>query len=308
MNYKPEGCILRTAENQKFISSAENLAEAMEKGTILEARASVCDSSHNLIVDLPCGKGIIPRNEGALGIEDGSVRDIALISRVNKAVCFKVEKITPDGNGRITALLSRRKAQEECMENYVKNLRAGDVIETKVTHLEKFGCFTDLACGIPSLIPIDSVSVSRISHPSDRFRNGQMIKAVVKSFENGRICLTHKELLGTWEENASRFEAGMTVSGTVRSVEDYGIFVELAPNLAGLAELRENISAGQNVSVYIKAVIPEKMKIKLIIVDVCEDCGNAPELIYFTDEKHIDRWIYSTPQSPKQIETVFSVQ
>jgi len=306
MNYKPEGCILRTAENQKYISSAEGLAEAMEKGVILEARVSVCDSSHNLIVDLPCGTGIIPRIEGATGIEEGSVRDIALISRVNKPVCFKVENIVSDGNGKVTATLSRRKAQQECMENYISGLEAGDVIETKVTHLEKFGCFTDIACGIPSLIPIDSISVSRISHPSDRFHNGQMIKAVVKSNENGRICLTHKELLGTWEENAGQFEAGMTVSGIVRSIENYGIFVELTPNLAGLAELRDNISVGQNVSVYIKAVIPEKMKVKLIIVDVCEDCGNASEIKYFTDAVHIDRWTYSTPQSPKETETVFS--
>jgi len=306
MNYKPEGCILRTAENQKYISSAEGLAEAMEKGVILEARVSVCDSSHNLIVDLPCGTGIIPRIEGATGIEEGSVRDIALISRVNKPVCFKVENIVSDGNGKVTATLSRRKAQQECMENYISGLEAGDVIETKVTHLEKFGCFTDIACGIPSLIPIDSISVSRISHPSDRFHNGQMIKAVVKSNENGRICLTHKELLGTWEENAGQFEAGMTVSGIVRSIENYGIFVELTPNLAGLAELRDNISVGQNVSVYIKAVIPEKMKVKLIIVDVCEDCGNTSEIKYFTDAVHIDRWTYSTPQSPKETETVFS--
>ena len=42
-------------------------------------------------------------------------------------------------------------------------------------------------------------------------------------------------MLGTWAENAALFSPGQTVTGVVRSVEDYGIFVELTPNLAGLA-------------------------------------------------------------------------
>lgn len=138
------------------------------------------------------------------------------------------------------------------MGEYISKLTPGDIIDARVTHLEQFGCFVDIGCGIPSLIPIDAISVSRISHPSDRFFTGQYIKAVVKSNDGSRICLTHKELLGTWEENASLFSSGETVSGIVRSIEDYGIFVELAPNLAGLAEPKENIHAGQSISVYIK--------------------------------------------------------
>lgn len=301
MNYKPEGCLFRTAENQRYISSAEGLSEAMEQGVILEARVSVCDSSHNLIIDLPCGKGIIPRTEGAVGIDDGSTRDIALISRVNKIVCFRV--LGFDGDG--TVRLSRKSAQEECIRNYIDNLSSGDIIDARITHLEQFGCFVDIGCGIPSLIPIDAISVSRISHPSDRFRNGDFIHAVVKSREGDRIFLTHKELLGTWEENASLFETGETVSGIVRSVEDYGIFVELAPNLAGLAEPREDVQAGQHVSVYIKALIPEKMKVKLIIVDTCEDCGTDRKIKYYQDSGRIEHWCYSTESSPKKIETLF---
>ncbi len=305
MNYRPEGSLFRSAANQRYISSAEGLSDAMENGIILEARAAVCDSSHNLIIDLPCADGIIFREDGAVGISDGKTRDIALISRVNKIVCFKVISLTIGESGKLTARLSRKAAQEECIRNYINDLRSGDVIDARVTHLEQFGCFVDIGCGIPSLIPIDAISVSRISHPSDRFALGQNIKAVVKSNENSRICLSHKELLGTWEENASQFEAGETVSGIVRSVEEYGIFVELAPNLAGLAEPKENIHAGQNVSVYIKAIIPEKMKVKLVIVDVCEDPGRSEEMKYFCRSGHIDSWKYSTECSRKIIGTDF---
>ena len=184
-------------------------------------------------------------------------------------------------------------------------LKSGDVIEAKVTHLEQFGCFVDIGCGVPSLIPIDAISVSRISHPSDRFHTGQFIKAVVRTNENGRICLTHKELLGTWEENTACFEAGETVSGIVRSVEEYGVFVELSPNLAGLAELRSDVHAGESVSVYIKAIIPEKMKVKLVIVDVCDECIPCHDFSYFCESGHLTNWDYAPAISGKSISTHF---
>ena len=305
MNYRPEGCLYKTPVKQRLISSAEGLTEAMNCGTIIEARVSVCTSSHDLIIDLPCAKGVISRKDGALGIPEGNTREIALISRVKKIVCFKVRELNYGSNGSLTAKLSRREAQEECQRNYIEKLRAGDIIEAKVTHLEQFGSFVDIGCGIPSLIPIDTISVSRISHPSDRMRVGQMIYAAVKSNESARICLTHKELLGTWEENAADYEVGETVSGIVRSVESYGIFVELTPNLAGLAETRDGITAGMHVSVYIKAIIPEKMKVKLVIVDSCDSHDEVLDFKYRFRESHINKWRYSPEQSDKIIESIF---
>ena len=136
-------------------------------------------------------------------------------------------------------------------------------------------------------------------------RVGQMIYAAVKSNESARICLTHKELLGTWEENAADYEVGETVSGIVRSVESYGIFVELTPNLAGLAEARDGITAGMHVSVYIKAIIPEKMKVKLVIVDSCDSHDEVLDFKYRLRESHINKWRYSPEQSDKVIESIF---
>lgn len=303
--YQPEGCLINTAENIRLTSSSAGLHEAMSGGKILEGRVSVCDGEHNMIIELPCMKGIIPRIEGALGIEDGSTRDIALISKVNKPVCFKVIAINSDRNGNETAVLSRRAVQEECRREYIEKLTPGDIIPARVTHLEQFGCFVDVGCGIPSLIPIDAISVSRIAHPSDRFAVGQDIKVIIKSLEGGRIWLSHKELLGTWLDNAQMFKTGETVSGIVRSVEDYGIFIELTPNLAGLAEPRPNVRPGQHASVYIKAIIPDKMKVKLIAVDVFDAEYHAEKLKYFVTDRHISHWVYTPENSSKVIETIF---
>ncbi|MCM1528901.1 MAG: S1 RNA-binding domain-containing protein [Alistipes sp.] len=303
--FKPEGCLFKTTENLRYISSVQGMREAMDSDRILEARVSLCNGDHDLIVDFPWGKGIIPREEGALGIREGMTRDIALISRVNKPVCFKVTGIAEEKNGAVTVWLSRRAAQEEFAQERIRNFKPGDVIEAKVTHLEQFGAFVDVGCGVASMIPIDAISVSRISHPSDRFVLGQMIRTVVKAKEGTRLYLTHKELLGTWEENIQSFHVGETVSGIVRSVESYGIFVEIAPNLAGLAELRSDVFPGQSVSVYIKALIPEKMKVKLVIVDICEDNSESRGFTYFTDADYIASWSYSPKCCRREIVSNF---
>ncbi len=305
--YYTENCLIGTQENKNALSSKAALKEAFMNGKILEARAVMCDKEHNLHVDLGVMKGIIPREEGAIGIDDGSVRDIAIISRVNKPVMFKIIGFEKDESGENFAVLSRRAVQKECMEEYISKLTPGCIIDAVVTHMESFGVFADIGAGISALMPIDSISISRIPHPSARFFAGQKIKAVVKGVdESGRITLSYKELLGTWEENARIFSAGETVPGIVRSVERYGIFVELRPNLAGLAEYVPGVVPGQHASVYIKNLIPERMKVKLIIVDSfdAEYPNEAPE--YFINGDFIDRWVYSPDCCEKRIETVFS--
>lgn len=306
VQFFPEGIIIDSPENKAAVASVAALTEAMHEGRILEAMVVLCTAEHDLVVDLGGVRGIIPREDGAIGIKEGTVRDIAVISRVNRPVCFIVTDIRTGEDGKTEAQLSRRAAQERCMAGYVQKLRAGCVIGARITHIEHFGAFADIGCGIPSLLPIDSMSVSRIEHPSQRFRVGEDIKAVVRSVDSGRVCLTHKELLGTWEENAARFAIGQTVRGIVRSVESYGAFIELAPNLAGLAELRDGLSAGMRVSVYIKNIIPSKMKIKLIVIDSFSDTEPPAEPEYFFRGERMTRFRYSPEECEKVIETRFA--
>ena len=181
------------------------------------------------------------------------------------------------------------------------------MIEVSVTHLEKFGVFCDIGCGYIALLPVDCISVSRISHPSERFENGRNIRCVVKDIdrETCRVTLTRKELLGTWEENAAFFNPGETVSGIVRSIEPYGIFVELTPNIAGLAEWCDGVSVGSGAAVYIKSIIPEKMKIKLVIVDTSDEALFSLPEEYFFEGSHMDEWRYSPEGCKKTVITQF---
>ncbi len=308
--YKPEGLLIKTAKNYEYISSRAGLERALEKQVILEAPVVLCDHNFDLHVELGAGiRGIIPREEVEYSPEGEQIKDIAILTRVGKTVCFKVSGFKSNAYGETTAILSRRAAQRECVDNYLCTLYPGDVIPAKVTHLESFGAFMDIGCGRISLLSIDCISVSRISHPSARLNVGELVYTVVRNIDDrGRIFVSGKELLGTWEENAALFSEGQTVRGIIRSVESYGIFVELTPNLAGLAEYREGVKAGQTAAVYIKSIIPDKMKIKLIIIDTDDSEVQPTPLTYFIDPErkaHIDLWRYSPQQSNKIIQTVF---
>lgn len=297
--FKPEGSMAN------IMYTKATLDRALLSGKILEAKAKLCDENHNLILDLGCMKGIIPKENTAIGVREGTVKDIAIISRVNKPCCFIVKGFKQI-NGETIAILNREFAQQQALDYIFSHHTVGDVINAKITHLDKFGAFADIGCGIVGLINIENISVSRILHSHDRFYTGQNVKVVIKDIDtvNKRFFLSHKELLGTWEENAALFSQGQTVPGCVRSVEDYGIFVELTPNLSGLAEVGEysKLKPGTSVSVYIKNIVPSKMKIKLAIVEVFRGEVLPPqEYQYFIKEGRIDNFLYSIQSAPKRL-------
>ena len=285
----------RTEGNYRDASrlSIAELRAAAASGEILQATALAFDTRRQLRFDLGGVRGVMPFAACAEGADTGAVRDIAVLTRVGRATCFVIESLDEDAEGRPLCRLSRARAQQMCREEYLDGLEPGDILPCAVTHIESFGAFCDVGCGISALLPIDCMSVSRISSPADRVSVGQQILCAIRSRDSqGRFVLT--------------FTPGETVVGIVRSVEDYGTFVEIAPNLAGLAESCPDLRPGQAVSVYIKSILPEKMKIKLVIVNRALGQSHRFDLHYFLTEGHIDRWVYSTPESKKQIVTEFA--
>ena len=93
------------------VPSKEALLAAAQDGSILQATAARCDVQHNLIIPLDGMTGIMPREECALGIDTGKTREIAILSRVGKPVCFQVLRIRGD-----VAYVSRKRAQQRAFE------------------------------------------------------------------------------------------------------------------------------------------------------------------------------------------------
>mgnify|MGYP000131780462 CR=1 FL=1 len=287
--------------------SAAELRAAMASHEILQATALAFDTQRQLRFDLGGVRAVMPFVQCADGAENGTVRDIAVLTRVGRPTCFVVQALDTDEDGQPFYRLSRAEAQRMCKADYLDTLSPGDILPCTVTHIEPFGAFCDVGCGISALLPIDCMSVSRISSPADRVSVGQQILCAVKNRDvQGRFVLTIRELLGTWEENAAHFCAGETAAGIIRSIEPYGIFVELAPNLAGLAEWCEGAVVGHCAAVYIKSILPEKMKVKLVIVDSSLPCPvQASSPVYYIDSGHMDFWRYSPDNCEKEIVTVF---
>ena len=196
------------------------LRSAMESRAVVEGVARRCDAALNLSVQLGRISAIMPREEANAPWISGANREIAVLSRVGKPICCTVESIAADAKGAPLVTVSRRQAQEQAMDAMLESLRPGAVVAGRVVRMEPFGAFVDIGRGIVALLPTEFISAARIRRPEQRFRTGQRILALVKAFdrEARRVTLTHKELLGTWLENASQFSPGETVPGIVRYV------------------------------------------------------------------------------------------
>lgn len=270
------------------IPTPEMLRHASGTNAIFQAVCVKCDEYHNLHVDLGSIQGLIPRQEAAMGIAEGNTKEIAILSRVGKPVSFQVLGFTSSG----TAILSRRCAQEEAVKYIFSTYRPGDILPAVVQSIASFGAFCDIGCGFTALMTIDRISTCRISHCNQRFSVGQKIFAAILSMDDGKVTLTHRELLGTWAENAAHFRPRQTVSGIVRGVQPYGTFIELAPNLSGLADTNPDLESGQQVSVFIRSMIPQRQKIKLTVLEPLPAPLPLRPLHYYKTSGHIDHWEY----------------
>ena len=303
--FKPEGMHWEVKNNYTI----EEIQNAQKNKETLEAKVLKCDDKLNLILDLGDKiTGIIKYNDIEYSPFGKITRSVSIMAKVGKSVKFKVGCIYKR-NDEYTIECSRANAQKECYDEYVSKLVPGDIIQARVLHVEKYGMFCDIGCGLVGLLPIENVSILRNTDPQNLFRTWKDLFVVVKNIdEEGKITLTHKELLGTWEEEVSKFKVGETVSGTVKTIEDYGVFVELSQNLAGLAEVAKNVRIGDKVNVNIKDIIPDKMKIKLVIISSetpDPEYIEKPKFKYTAKFGHIDEWRYSPKDCKRYIGTKF---
>ena len=266
LKFLPEGW-----NNEITKIDKSNIKKYMQEKETIQGLVKDCDKDYNLYVKFENGIcGVIPRNEveGINLQEDGLPKTNLCTGKVHKFIQFKIKEI--DNEDKL--ILSRRQVQEEAL-NWVKNdLKVGDKVTGIVKNVKPYGAFIEIGGGIVGLVHIEDLSVARIKTPYERLKIGQKIDVVVKSIdrETGKVILSHKETLGSWEENVEKFTTGKKVKGKVRETEKNknGIFIELTPNLVGMAEYEEGLEYGQDVEVYIKKIDMNRKKIKLLIVSM----------------------------------------
>ena len=159
---------------------------------------------------------------------------------------------------------------EDKIRTEISNLKPGMIINGIVKNIKPYGAFIEIKNGVTGFLRIDDISISRMKTPTERFKIGQNVKIMVKSIEEekNRINFTYKELLGNWDENVQLYKEKSFVKGIVKGSDKFknGLFIELTPNLVGMAEYQEGYNYGQEVNVYIKKILKDKKKIKLEII------------------------------------------
>jgi small subunit ribosomal protein S1 len=119
----------------------------------------------------------------------------------------------------------------------------GTTIEGRIKNITDFGIFIGIDEGIDGLVHISDISwTKRIKHPSELYKKGQTVQAVVLNIdkENERFSLGIKQLTtDPWDEVPSKYKPGTRVTGTVTNVTDFGVFVELEEGIEGLIHVSE---------------------------------------------------------------------
>lgn len=182
--------------------------------------------------------------EGLVHISEMSwtrrVRHPSEIVKVGDQVDALVLGIDMD-NRRIS--LGLKQVQENPWVVIGERYPIGTKIEGQVKNITDFGLFIGIEEGIDGLVHVSDISwTKRIKHPGELFTKGQSVQAVVLNIDpqNERISLGIKQLSpDPWSEIPKKFPIGTRVHGTVSSVTDFGVFLELAEGIEGLIHISE---------------------------------------------------------------------
>lgn len=194
--------------------------------------------------------------------------------------------------GRNLILSAREVLEEEReqqREQLMQTLTEGSRVRGTVSSLREFGAFVDLG-GVDGLIPASELSWGRVERIGDVLAVGQEVEVVVSKIdrEKDRITLSLKAMVeNPWTRAVENFPPGSVHRGRVSRLAQFGAFVTLAPGVDGLLHIsklgagrrinhpREVLEAGQEMTVRIDAVEPEKQRISLIPADYADNGDQA---------------------------------
>jgi small subunit ribosomal protein S1 len=182
--------------------------------------------------------------EGLIHVSEMSwtrkIRHPSKVVSVNDEVEAVVLDIKPD-NRRIS--LGMKQVEPNPWDVISEKYPVGTTIEGKIKNITDFGIFIGIDEGIDGLVHISDISwTKRIKHPSEIYKKGDLVQAIVLDIEKGqeRFSLGIKQLQpDPWSTVAQRYEVGKEITGTVTNVTDFGIFVELEEGIEGLVHVSE---------------------------------------------------------------------
>jgi small subunit ribosomal protein S1 len=202
------------------------------------------------------------------------------VLNIGETIKVVVLEVNPEAK-RVSLSLKQTSANpwEKLKEKYP----VGTVVKGTVRNITNFGVFIGIEEGIDGLVHVSDISWKhRVSHPSEYFKKGQEVEAIVLNIdiENEKFSLGIKQIeKNPWEDLAQKYAIGSVVTGKITNFTDFGIFVEIEEGIEGLVHISEIsqkrvktsselYSVGDNVSAIVKSIDTKSKKIRLSIKEM----------------------------------------
>ncbi|MEZ5505203.1 MAG: 30S ribosomal protein S1 [Gammaproteobacteria bacterium] len=264
------------AENS---AEREALLEKLQEG--MEVKGIVKNlTDYGAFVDLG---GI----DGLLHITDMAWKRIkhpSEIVEVGDEILVKVLKFDRDRN-RVS--LGLKQLGSDPWVEITNRYPEGSRVKARVTNLTDYGCFAELQEGVEGLVHVSEMDwTNKNVHPSKVVSIGDEVDVIVLDIdeERRRISLGIKQCKpNPWEEFATKFNKGDKISGKIKSITDFGIFIGLDGGIDGLVHLSDiswdlpgeeavrNYKKGDEIETVILSVDPERERISLGVKQLEQD-------------------------------------
>lgn len=255
----------------------ENISERYPIGALVEGKV-VNLTDYGVFVELQPGvEGLVHISEMYWTRE---IKHPSKVLNIGETIKVVVLEINPQ-NKRIS--LSLKQTTPNPWEKLKEKYPVGTIVKGIVRNITNFGVFVGVEEKIDGLIHVSDISWKhRVNHPSEYFKKGQEVEAVVLNIdvENEKFSLGIKQIeKNPWDELSHKYSPGSVVTGKITNFTDFGIFMEIEEGIEGLVHISEIsqkrvktsselYSVGDTVSAVVKSIDPKSKKIRLSIKEM----------------------------------------
>jgi len=255
----------------------EHITDRYPVGSITEGKV-VNLTDYGVFVELETGvEGLVHISEMYWTRE---IKHPSKVLNMGDVVKVVVLDVNPEAK-RIS--LSLKQTAPNTWEKLKEKYPEGTVVKGVVRNITNFGVFIGIEEGIDGLVHVSDISWKhRVAHPSEYFKKGQEVEAVVEKVdvENEKFSLSVKKLeKNPWDELSQKYVPGSVVTGKVTNFTDFGIFMEIEEGIEGLVHISEIsqkrvkssselYKVGDEVSAVVKSIDPKTKKIRLSIKEM----------------------------------------
>lgn len=137
-------------------------------------------------------------------------------------------------------IVSEKAVWETQQESVISKYKTGDTVEGTVTAVTDFGAFVKFDANLEGLVHISEIAWQRIDDPRDVLKIGDRVRAEILNIDGSKIFLSMKKLQNDpWLDVGNKYKVNQWVKGTVLKINPFGLFVELDPDIHGLAHISE---------------------------------------------------------------------